>query len=275
MQTVTPSISPRGPRRRATSRWTSSNTRDGARHTPLDWLDGYARLIEWAALAGCWIRGGSCACATRLKVRHARQARRWDARRKRSRGTARRLRCVAGEARSARRRSPEDRVRLEARCQRRWPFAASGGRRLRFEADRETAASTCRSTSSCLAAVDLLGKNSIRIGLTCAAGTTAAGCSSIRRRAVAVSGVTWPPAATHREEPALRARQSSTQALTSSSRSAPSGSGELPRRQADVPALVRLIAVEPAPGNPLSLLVEHAFLGDVDADERRAVDPRP
>ena len=32
-----------------------------------------------------------------------------------------------------------------------------------------------------------------------------------------------------------------------------------------------LIAIEPAAGNPLSFLVEHAFFGDVDADERRAI----
>ena len=43
----------------------------------------------------------------------------------------------------------------------------------------------------------------------------------------------------------------------------------LARRQADVPALVGLIAIEPTPGNPFSLLVEHAFLGDIDADQWR------
>ena len=37
-----------------------------------------------------------------------------------------------------------------------------------------------------------------------------------------------------------------------------------------MPALVRLVAVEAAAGNPLSLRVEYPFLGELDADHRRA-----
>ena len=46
-------------------------------------------------------------------------------------------------------------------------------------------------------------------------------------------------------------------------------------RQADVPSLVGLIAIEPAPGLPFALRIEHAFLRHVDTDQRRRRRRRP
>src|SRR6187402_3309439 len=45
---------------------------------------------------------------------------------------------------------------------------------------------------------------------------------------------------------------------------------ELPRRQTDVPPLMSLITIESATWLPHAFLIEDAYLGDVDSDERRA-----
>jgi len=133
-----------------------TNTVTARDTTPLDWLDGYARLVEWAALAG--LVDSRVAANLRSQGEDTpREAAVALTRARRVRETLHDA-CVALLAKRAVPASALDEIESAwKRATARGRFAASSGR-LRFEADRETSGLDLPLDLVVFAAVDLLGE---------------------------------------------------------------------------------------------------------------------